>query len=239
MPVELKFAHIRSRLKKPSLDPDMLNNYRAESNLPFISKIIEKVVDTCLKQHLRENDLHELSQCAYRKQHSTETEIIKIQSDILQAHDSRRVAALLDLLAAFDIIDHSILIRCLEHTRGISGNALIWMASYLRERNQQVIIGHAASADVLLEYGVPHGSVLGPKLYSLYTQPLGDIIRHHQLDVHFYSDDTQLYIIQSTCENVVSAECMRVYNHKNQSLLAHHPCSEGATLASSPPPNTI
>ena len=68
------------------------------------------------------------------------------------------------------------------------------MASYVREQNQQVIIGDVSSADVLLEYGVPQGSVLGPKLYSLYTRPLGDVIRHHQLDVHFYADDTQLYV---------------------------------------------
>ena len=94
----------------------------------------------------------------------------------------------------FDTINHSILIERLEHTHGIFGNALKWMASYLRERNQQVIIGDASSADVLLEYGVPQGSVLGPKLYSLYTRPLGDVIRHHQLDVHFYADDTQLYV---------------------------------------------
>ena len=68
------------------------------------------------------------------------------------------------------------------------------MTSYLRERNQQVIIGVAASADVVLEYGVPQGPMLGPKLYSLYTRPLGDVIRQHQLDVHFYADGTQLYV---------------------------------------------
>ena len=89
-----------------------------------------------------------------------------------------RVAALvlLDLSAAFDTTDHSILIERLEHTHGISGDALKWMASYLRERNQQVIICDASLADVLLEYDVTQGSILGPKLYSLYTRPLGDVI---------------------------------------------------------------
>ena len=166
------------------------------SNVPFVSKIIEKVVDTHLEQYLRENILHEPSQSAYSRQNSSETALIKIQSDILLALDNRRVAALvlLDLSAAFDTIDHFILIERLEHTHGISGDALKWMASYLRERNQQVIIGDGASADVLLEYGVPQESVLGPKLYSLYTRPLGDVIRHHQLDVYFYADDTQLYV---------------------------------------------
>ena len=113
MPTKLKRAHVRPRLKKSSLDPDVLNNYRPVSNLPFVSKIIEKVVDARLEEHLRENDLHEPLQSAYRKHHSTETALIKIQSDVLQALDSGRVAALvlLDLSAAFDTIDHSILIE--------------------------------------------------------------------------------------------------------------------------------
>ena len=140
--------------------------------------------------------MHEPSQSVYRRQHSTETALIEIQSDILQALDNGRVAGLvlLGLTAAFDTIDHFILIERLEHTLGISGDALRRMASYLRERNQQVISGDAASADVLLVCGVPQGSVLGPKLYSLYTRPLGDVIRHHQLYVPFYADDTQLYV---------------------------------------------
>ena len=166
------------------------------SNLPFISKIIEKVVNTRIEQQLLENNLHDPLQSAYRKHHSTETALIKIQHDIVQALDSGRVAALvlLDLSAAFDTIDHTILFKRLKETHGMSVDALLWMASYLRQRCQQVIIGEDASADVTLGYGVPQGSVLGPKLYSLYTQPLGNIIRHHKLDVHFYADDTQLYV---------------------------------------------
>ena len=103
-------------------------------------------------------------------------------------------ALLLDLLAAFDTIDHSILIERLQKLFGNSGDALTWVVSYLRRRNQQVLIGDTASAEVVIEYGVPQGSVLGPKLYSLYTKPLADVIRHHQLDMHFYADDTQLYV---------------------------------------------
>ena len=181
MPTELKRAHVRPRLKKSSLDPDVLNNYRPVSNLPFVSKIIEKVVDARLEEHLRENDLHEPLQSAYRKHHSIETALIKIQSDILQALDSGRVAALvlLDLSASFDTIDHSILIERLQKSFGISGDAVTWVVSYLRLRNQQVLIGDTASAEVVIEYGVPQGSVLGPKLYSLYTKPLADVIRHH------------------------------------------------------------
>ena len=163
MPAELKRAHVRPRLKKPCLDPDVMNNYRPVSNLPFISKIVEKVVDARLENHLRENDLHEPLQSAYRKHHSTETALINIQSDILQALDNGRVAALvlLDLSAAFDTIDHSILTERLHKSFGISGDALTWIISYLRQRNQQVVIGNTPSDDVTIEYGIPQGSVLG------------------------------------------------------------------------------
>ena len=117
---------VRPRLKKSSLDSDVLNNYRPVSNLPIVSNIIEKVVDARLEEHLRENDLHEPLQSAYRKHHSTETALIKIQSDILQTLDSGRVVALvlLDLSAAFDTTDHTILIERLHKSFGISGDAL-------------------------------------------------------------------------------------------------------------------
>ena len=153
-----------------------------------------------------ENNLHDPLQSAYSKQHSTETAIIKIQYDITQSLDSGRVAALvlLDLSAAFDMIDHAILLERLKETHGIVGDALLWMTSYLRQRCQQVITGEDASADVTLGYGVPQGSVFGPKRYSLYTRPLGNTISHHKLNVHFYADDTQLYVsfMNSDSKNV-------------------------------------
>ena len=127
MPAELKHAHIKPRLKKSSLDPELLSHYRPVSNLPFISKITEKVANTRIEQHLLENNLHDPLQSAYRKQHSTETALIKIQHDIVQALDSGRVAALvlLDLSATFDTIDHAILLERLKETHGISGDVLL------------------------------------------------------------------------------------------------------------------
>ena len=94
VPAELKQAHIRLRLKKPSLDPQLLSNYRPVSNLPFISKIMEKVVNNRIEQHLLENNLHDPLHSAYRKQHSNETALIKIQNDNIQALDSGRVEVL-------------------------------------------------------------------------------------------------------------------------------------------------
>ncbi len=101
---------------------------------------------------------------------------------------------LLDLSAAFDTIDHGILIQCLEQRVGVTAEALTWFKSYLSDREQCVFIEGVHSESCKLRQGVPQGSVLGPILFTLYMLPLGDIIRHHGLCYHFYADDSQLYI---------------------------------------------
>jgi hypothetical protein len=83
VPRAFKNSRIRPLLKKANLDANELKNYRPVSNLPFISKILEKVVDVRIENHLKNNDLHEVNQSAYRKFHSTETALLKVQNDIL------------------------------------------------------------------------------------------------------------------------------------------------------------
>ena len=189
-------ARIKPLLKKPGLDPDIVKNYRPVSNLPFLSKIMEKVVDARLEHHLVQNNLHKPSQSAYKRFHSTETALLKVQNDILRSLDAGDVTVLvmLDLSAAFDTIDHPTLLRRFECHFGIEGKALAWITSYLSNRYQSVSVNAELSKQVLLQYGVPQGSVLGPKKYVMYTKPLGDIIRQHEVDHHFYADDTQVYL---------------------------------------------
>ena len=178
VPRAFKCAQIRPLLKKPTLDPDILKHYRPVSNLPFIAKVLEKVVDTRFERHLLSNGLHEELQSAYCRSHSTETALLKVQSDILESLDNGCVTVLvmLDLSAAFDTIDHGILLHRFENLIGISGAALGWIASYLHDRYQVVVIDGEHSDPVLLEHGVPQGSVLGPKKYTMYSKPLGAII---------------------------------------------------------------
>ena len=195
VPNSFKNAQIKPLLKKPGLDPDILKHYRPVSNLPFISKILEKVVDAQLTQHLLSNELQEGLQSAYRQSHSTETALLKVREDILESLDNGSVVVLvmLDLSAAFDTLDHGTLLKRFKDHFGISGPALQWIASYLDERFQIVRIDGEKSKPALLQYGVPQGSVLGPKMYTMYTKPLGHQIRRHGLKYHFYADDTQLY----------------------------------------------
>lgn len=166
------------------------------SNIKCFSKIIEKAVIPRLNSHLHENCLQEPYQSAYKAKHGTETALLKVKNDILCAIDNQRAASLvlLDLSAAFDTIDYSILLDRLSHTLKITSTPLHWISSYLTGRTSRVCISGTYSDQHNLDFGLPQGSVLGPSMFSNYTYPLGQIITRHGLNYHMYADDTQIYI---------------------------------------------
>ncbi len=196
VPPNLKEAIIIPLLKKILLDPEIFKNFRPVSNLRYISKLVEKVVAHYVQDHMARNNLHEILQSAYKPLHSTETALLRVQNDLLRAIDGRQatILLLLDLSAAFDTVDHDLLLDILNAYLGIDGKALAWFRSYLSGRYQSVCISGVQSERKELLCGVPQGSVLGPLLFTVYTLPLAEIIRSHGISYHFYADDTQLYL---------------------------------------------
>ena len=172
-----------------------MGSYRPISNLPVISKLLERVVAQQLTDYLDRHSLLPPLQSGFRPGHSTETAVLRVISDVLEAIDRGDVAALvlLDLSAAFDTVDHNILMERLRRTFGIDGAALQWFRSYLSGRTQSVCRGGASSPPVDLSCGVPQGSVLGPILFVLYTADLPSVVQRHDLSPHLYADDTQVY----------------------------------------------
>ena len=154
------------------------------------------VVASRIQSHLLSNSLSSSFQSAYRMFHSTETTLLGIHNDLILAMDRGEVTSLilLDLSAAFDIVDHSILLHRLQHWFGLHGTSLDWFSSYLTSRSQAVSIQNSTSSFSNLSCGVPQGSVLGPLLFTLYTTPLGSVISKNSTKYHIYADDTQLYI---------------------------------------------
>ena len=204
VPKFYKQAIVRPLLKKASLDPNVLSNYRPVSNLLFEHKFLERVVLNQLDQYFSQFSLYSKFQSAYRSHHSTETALLRVHNDILCALDDHKevLLLLLDLTAAFDTIDHSILLHRLEFKYGITGAALLWFKSYLTDRVQTVSINGVLSEPCDLDCGVPQGSGLGPILFTLYASPIEDIILQHELDPMLFADDTQVYL---TCDEVVNS----------------------------------
>ena len=142
-----------------------------------MSKIVEKVVAVRFSKYLSDNDLNEQMQSAYRPNHSTETALRRVRNDLLCILDERKAAilVLLDLSAAFDTIDHTIMLTRLRDRFGITATCLAWFESYLVNRSQRIQMHGKISAERLVVFGVPQGSVPGPLMFICYIVPLGDI----------------------------------------------------------------
>ena len=202
-PSAWKNALVLPLLKKDGLEP-IFKNYRPVSNLQFVSKLAESAVAKQLHHHMAVNDLFPMLQSSYRKFHSTETALLKVKNDILLNMNKQHVTllALLDLSAAFDTIDHCILLERLKSVFGIRGTALSWFASYLSNRSQQICIDGSLSANFKLACGVPQGSCLGPLLFVVYASKIFQIVEKHLPGIHCYADDSQLYLSFSPNANV-------------------------------------
>nr|XP_055051302.1 RNA-directed DNA polymerase from mobile element jockey [Misgurnus anguillicaudatus] len=212
-PVAFKEARITPLLKKPTLNPAMLENYRPVSLLPFISKTLERIVFNQLSTFFTQNNLLDSNQSGFKSGHSTKTALLSVIEALRQARAASKssVLILLDLSAAFDTVNHRILLSTLM-SMGVTDTALLWFKSYLSDRSFRVSWRGDVSEPQRLDTGVPQGSVLGPLLFSIYMTSLGSVIQKHGFSYHCYADDTQLHLSFHPDDPTVSARisaCLR------------------------------
>ena len=227
----IKLSILNPLLKKCGLDTEKKKNYRPVNNLLFMSKLIERVVLNRLDQHMIKNNLHCHSQFAYKTNHNTETMMLSIVDDALNGFDNDKctVIVFLDLSAAFDTIDHETLLNILSEEIGIKGIALQWFRSFLTGRTQRVNINNHLSDILLVLFGAPQGTVLGPRLFSIYVRNQPKVFNIFKFKATSFADDSNGAKKFSLCfqYNVLKndvANCMNsITNYMNSQFLKINP----------------
>ncbi|XDV37705.1 hypothetical protein PO909_007268 [Leuciscus waleckii] len=222
-PTTFKQARVTPLLKKPTLNTSFVENYRPISLLPFIAKTLERAVFNQVTSFLSQNNQLDVNQSGFKKGHSTETALLSVTEAlrIAKAPSKSSVLILLDLSAAFDTVNHQILLSTLS-SLGITGTSLHWFESYLTGRSFKVAWRGEVSRAHQLTTGVPQGSVLGPLLFSIYTTSLGHIIQAHGFSYHCYADDTQLFLSFQPDDPTVAARVSSCLADISTWMKEHH-----------------
>ena len=189
-----KIAKVIPLHKGGKLDKSSPSSYRPISLLPVTSKLVEKVVQKQLLQFMEMSGQLSLNSHAYRNHHSTTTAMLQISDLIFTATDKNLITTLttVDESSAFDCVKHEFLLRKLQ-LYNCDESVCDWMLSYLSFRTQYVMVGAHQSAMSPVYVGVPQGSILGPLLYSIYTNDISEIVKEDDCDDPSHSEDDNLF----------------------------------------------
>ena len=172
-----KNALVRALLKKAGMEL-ILKSLCPVSNLSFLSKLVERDALDQMNNHCEQHKIIPDYQLTYRANYSCKAALVKLVNDVLWCYENQEAMQIvaIDLSAAFDTVDHDLLLSVLQKRPGINGNALNWCESYLRPRTCQVNIGKAHSTKKKLNFSVPQGSCAGPWYYLVYASTLQCVV---------------------------------------------------------------
>ena len=178
--------------------------YRSVSLLSVPSKIMESEINSNIVQHITVNNLVTERQWAYRRRYSTELLLSHLTEIWRKALDSGMIvaAAFVDFQKAFDCVSHSIQVKKLNRHFGITGSLFGWLKDYLNERHQFTVLNGTQFDLASVPTGIPQGSVLGPTLFTLFTNDFPSCIASGSLSM--YAEDTTIYYIGDSADTAVA-----------------------------------
>jgi hypothetical protein len=197
LPTDWKDANVTPIFKKgEQYEPA---NYRPVSLTSVCCKVLEHILTSTMMNHLESHGVLTNRQHGFRKKRSCETQLLEFADELMDyvAGGKQTDILILDFAKAFDRVNHSLLVHKL-HYYGVRGALNRWIAAFLSDRRQAVVINGARSDFVSVQFGVPQGSVLGPCLFLVYINDLPDLLTAH---ARLFADDTAVYDVVRSAQD--------------------------------------